>query len=67
MSEVLVTGGAGYIGSHMCVELLQAGHDVTVVDSLDGSTFCRQTSETGRLSRRFSPSRTSTPYCTSRD
>lgn len=34
MSEVLVTGGAGYIGSHMCVELLQAGHDVTVIDSL---------------------------------
>jgi UDP-glucose 4-epimerase len=34
MSEVLVTGGAGYIGSHMCVELLQAGHEVTVIDSL---------------------------------
>jgi UDP-glucose 4-epimerase len=34
MSKVLVTGGAGYIGSHMCVELLQAGHDVTVVDNL---------------------------------
>lgn len=30
---ILVTGGAGYIGSHTCVELLQAGHDVTVFDN----------------------------------
>jgi UDP-glucose 4-epimerase len=32
--KVLVTGGAGYIGSHTCVCLLQAGHDVVVVDNL---------------------------------
>lgn len=32
--NVLVTGGAGYIGSHTCVELLNAGHDVVVVDNL---------------------------------
>ena len=32
--RVLVTGGAGYIGSHTCVELLEAGHDVFVVDNL---------------------------------
>ena len=38
MSEVLVTGGAGYIGSHMCVELLQAGHRVVVVDNLSNSS-----------------------------
>ncbi|MGA0841196.1 MAG: SDR family NAD(P)-dependent oxidoreductase, partial [Pseudomonadales bacterium] len=38
MSEVLVTGGAGYIGSHMCVELLDAGHNVTVIDSLDNGS-----------------------------
>lgn len=38
MSEVLVTGGAGYIGSHMCVELLQTGHDVTVVDNLENGS-----------------------------
>ena len=38
MSTVLVTGGAGYIGSHMCVELLQSGHDVVVVDNLSNSS-----------------------------
>lgn len=32
--SVLVTGGAGYIGSHMVLELLDAGHDVVVVDNL---------------------------------
>ena len=32
--KVLVTGGAGYIGSHTCVELLKAGHEVFVVDNL---------------------------------
>jgi len=31
--KVLVTGGAGYIGSHTCVELLEAGHEVFVVDN----------------------------------
>jgi UDP-glucose 4-epimerase len=35
--KVLVTGGAGYIGSHTCVELLAAGHDVVVVDNLKNS------------------------------
>lgn len=34
---ILVTGGAGYIGSHTCVELLEAGHDVTVFDNLSNS------------------------------
>lgn len=37
MSCILVTGGAGYIGSHTCVELLNAGHDVVVVDNLCNS------------------------------
>ena len=37
---ILVTGGAGYIGSHTCVELLNSGHDVVVVDN-----FCNSTSE----------------------
>lgn len=35
--EILVTGGAGYIGSHTCVELLQAGYGVIVVDNLVNS------------------------------
>src|SRR3954465_12268191 len=34
----LVTGGAGYIGSHTCVVLLEAGWDVVVVDNLDNSS-----------------------------
>jgi UDP-glucose 4-epimerase len=32
--RVLVTGGAGYIGSHACLELLNAGHEVFVIDNL---------------------------------
>jgi len=32
--RVFVTGGAGYIGSHTCVELLEAGHEVFVIDNL---------------------------------
>jgi UDP-glucose 4-epimerase len=35
---ILVTGGAGYIGSHTCVELLNAGEDVLVLDNLSNST-----------------------------
>src|SRR3954453_13077022 len=37
-SGVLVTGGAGYIGSHTCVQLLAAGHRVVVVDDLSNSS-----------------------------
>ena len=37
--NVLVTGGAGYIGSHACVQLLEAGHDVVVVDNLSNSSL----------------------------
>ena len=36
--KILVTGGAGFIGSHTCVELLDAGHDVVVVDNLCNSS-----------------------------
>ncbi|HEY0491782.1 MAG TPA: UDP-glucose 4-epimerase GalE [Telluria sp.] len=35
--KILVTGGMGYIGSHTCVELLKAGHDVLVYDNLSNS------------------------------
>lgn len=34
---ILVTGGAGYIGSHTCIELLNAGYEVVVVDNLSNS------------------------------
>ena len=36
--NVLVTGGAGYIGSHTCLELLNSGHSVTVFDNLSNSS-----------------------------
>ncbi len=37
--RILVTGGAGYIGSHTCVELLEHGHEVVVVDNLCNGSF----------------------------
>lgn len=38
MAKILVAGGAGYIGSHTCIELLNAGHDVVVFDNLSNSS-----------------------------
>ncbi len=37
--SVLVTGGAGYIGSHTCIAMIEAGYDVIVVDNLDNSSY----------------------------
>lgn len=37
MQTILVTGGAGYIGSHTCVELLDAGYDLVVIDNFSNS------------------------------
>lgn len=34
LSNILVTGGAGYIGSHVCISLIEAGYNVTVLDNL---------------------------------
>jgi len=36
---VLVTGGAGYIGSHCCIDLLQAGYDVVVVSETNNNNL----------------------------
>lgn len=36
--KILVTGGTGYIGSHTVVQLLEAGHEVTIIDNLSNST-----------------------------
>ena len=35
---VLVTGGTGFIGSHTCVELLERGYDVVIIDNLSNSS-----------------------------
>ncbi len=37
MQNILITGGAGYIGSHTCVELLAAGYDLVVIDNFSNS------------------------------
>ena len=49
--SVLVSGGAGYIGSHTCVELLQAGYDIVVADNLSNAceeSLCRVEQITGK-------------------
>ena len=38
MMNVLVTGGAGFIGSHTCVELLECGYQIVVMDNFVNST-----------------------------
>jgi UDP-glucose 4-epimerase len=48
---ILVTGGTGYIGSHTCVELIEAGHEVVVFDNLSNSnsqSLCRIQQMCGR-------------------
>ena len=53
---ILVTGGAGYIGSHTCVELLEAGYDVIVVDNYYNSVpkvLDRVEEITGRKLKRY--------------
>jgi UDP-glucose 4-epimerase len=37
--KILVTGGAGYIGSHTCIELIKAGYEIVVVDNLYNSSL----------------------------
>ena len=38
MGVILVTGGAGYIGSHTCLSLLRGGHEVVVIDDFSNSS-----------------------------
>ena len=77
MENVLVTGGAGYIGSHTCVELLNSGYNVVVFDNLSNSSreslarvekitgkkssFTKPTCATEPPWKRFSPKTRSTP------
>ena len=39
MNNILITGGAGYLGSHACLNLLEAGYGIYVIDSLENSSF----------------------------
>ena len=38
MAQILITGGAGFIGSHTCLVLLEAGHQLLVLDDLSNSS-----------------------------
>ncbi|EAU75540.1 UDP-glucose 4-epimerase GalE [Synechococcus sp. RS9916] len=38
MAKLLVTGGAGFIGSHTCIALLEAGHEITIIDDFSNSS-----------------------------
>ena len=38
MAQLLITGGAGFIGSHTCLVLLQAGHRLVVLDDFSNSS-----------------------------
>ncbi len=40
LSRVLITGGAGFIGSHVTDRLVNAGFDVRIVDDLSAGKFC---------------------------
>ena len=43
MAKILVTGGAGFIGSHICKKLLTEGHQVLCVDNLQTSSYANIT------------------------
>ena len=45
--SILVTGGAGYVGSHTLVELVEAGYDVVVMDNLVNSSMGKINNRTG--------------------
>ena len=37
--KTLITGGVGFVGSHLCERLLEEGHEVTCLDDLSGAKF----------------------------
>ena len=74
MMRVVVTGGAGFIGSHVADALVARGHEVTVLDDLSGgfadnvpggARFIRAASPTTRRSTASSPKVASTTSTTS--
>ena len=46
---ILLSGGAGYIGSHTAVELIQAGYDVVIVDNFSNSGVTQTAAGIGNL------------------
>jgi len=39
MKKILLTGGTGYIGSHVCIELIKKGYEVIIIDNLCNSSI----------------------------
>ena len=70
MANVLITGGAGFLGSHVCLELLAAGHSLVVLDNFanSGPESLRRVAELAGLSgwQRRGPGRWSTQPTPSR-
>jgi UDP-glucose 4-epimerase len=70
LANVLITGGAGFLGSHVCLELLRAGHDLVVLDNFanSGPESLRRVAELAGLSgwQRRGPGRWSTQPTPSR-
>ena len=56
MATALVTGGAGFIGSHVAANLLNEGHDVVVLDDLSGGS-ADYVPKGARIRRRLDPQR----------
>ena len=68
---VLISGGAGYIGSHTAVELIAAGYDAVIIDNLSNSEAAavegvRRITPPTRLSASRSPNRSNITATTSR-
>ena len=49
MANILVTGGAGYIGAHTCVALMNAGHNPVILDNFQWITEGASTKGTQKL------------------